>query len=120
MLSLARRRVSLGFEVLSLGFEVLSLGFDMLSLGFEVLSTPFAKFAHRSNLGGDIGGRVDVRWTTPYRIELSDEERSVLAERARSSNAPYRQVIGLESFSMLPRGWRARTSRVGLIAPGRL
>lgn len=34
-----------------------------------------------------------MRWTTPYRIELSEEERSVLTERARSSNAPYRQVI---------------------------
>jgi transposase len=36
---------------------------------------------------------VGVRWTTPYRIELSDDERSVLVERARSSNAPYRQVV---------------------------
>ena len=34
-----------------------------------------------------------MRWTTPYRIELSEDERSVLTERARSSNAPYRQVI---------------------------
>lgn len=34
-----------------------------------------------------------MRWTTPYRIELSEDERSALAERARSSNAPYRQVI---------------------------
>jgi transposase len=34
-----------------------------------------------------------VRWTTPYRIELSDDERSVLEQRARSSNAPYRQVV---------------------------
>jgi len=34
-----------------------------------------------------------VRWTTPYRIELSDDERSVIEQRARSSNAPYRQVI---------------------------
>lgn len=34
-----------------------------------------------------------MRWTTPYRIELSDEERSVIEQRARSSNAPYRQVI---------------------------
>jgi hypothetical protein len=38
-------------------------------------------------------GRAGVRWTTPYRIELSEDEQSVLAERARSSNAPYRQVI---------------------------
>lgn len=34
-----------------------------------------------------------MRWTTPYRIELSEAERLALAERARSSNAPYRQVI---------------------------
>ncbi len=34
-----------------------------------------------------------MRWMTPYRIELSEEERSALTERARSSNAPYRQVI---------------------------
>lgn len=34
-----------------------------------------------------------MRWTTPYQIELSDEERSVVEQRARSSNAPYRQVI---------------------------
>jgi len=34
-----------------------------------------------------------VRWTTPYRIELSDEERTVIAQRARSSNAPYRQMV---------------------------
>jgi len=34
-----------------------------------------------------------VRWTTPYRIELSDDERSVIEQRSRSSNAPYRQVI---------------------------
>jgi transposase len=34
-----------------------------------------------------------VRWTTPYRMELSDDERSVIEQRARSSNAPYRQVI---------------------------
>lgn len=38
-------------------------------------------------------GGWDVRWTTPYRVELSDDERAVLAERARSSNAPYRQVV---------------------------
>jgi transposase len=34
-----------------------------------------------------------VRWTTPYRIELSEAERSVIEQRARSSNAPYRQVV---------------------------
>ncbi len=34
-----------------------------------------------------------MRWTTPYRIELSEGERSVIEQRARSSNAPYRQVI---------------------------
>lgn len=38
-------------------------------------------------------GRVSVRWTTPYRIELSEDERLALRERARSSNAPYRQVV---------------------------
>lgn len=38
------------------------------------------------------GGR-GVRWATPYRIELSEDERSVLMERARSSNARYRQVV---------------------------
>jgi transposase len=36
---------------------------------------------------------VGVRWTTPYRIELSEHERSEIEQRARSSNAPYRQVI---------------------------
>ena len=40
-----------------------------------------------------VAGGCGVRWTTPFRIELSDDERGVLAERARSSNAPYRQVI---------------------------
>lgn len=34
-----------------------------------------------------------MRWTTPYRIELSDDERTVIEQRARSSNAPYRQVV---------------------------
>ena len=34
-----------------------------------------------------------MRWTTPYRIELSEEERSAIERRARSSNAPYREVI---------------------------
>ena len=38
-------------------------------------------------------GRVSVRWRTPYRIELSEDERLALRERARSSNAPYRQVV---------------------------
>jgi transposase len=36
---------------------------------------------------------VGVRWTTPYRIELSEDERTVIEQRARSSNAPYRQVV---------------------------
>jgi transposase len=31
--------------------------------------------------------------TTPYGIELSEAERSVVEQRARSSNAPYREVI---------------------------
>jgi transposase len=34
-----------------------------------------------------------VRWTTPNRIELSEEERLEIERRARSSNAPYRQVV---------------------------
>jgi transposase len=34
-----------------------------------------------------------VAWSTPYRIELADEERAVVEQRARSSNAPYRAVI---------------------------
>jgi hypothetical protein len=38
-------------------------------------------------------GEVGVRWTTPYRIELNESELSALTERARSSNAPYRQVV---------------------------
>lgn len=32
-------------------------------------------------------------WRTPYRIELSEGERAVVEQRARSSNAPYRVVI---------------------------
>jgi hypothetical protein len=34
-----------------------------------------------------------VAWSTPYRIELADEERVVVEQRARSSNAPFRAVI---------------------------
>jgi hypothetical protein len=34
-----------------------------------------------------------VRWKTPFRIELSEQERAVIERCARSSNAPYRQVI---------------------------
>jgi transposase len=34
-----------------------------------------------------------VAWSTPYRIELADEERFVVEQRARSSNAPFRTVI---------------------------
>ena len=34
-----------------------------------------------------------MRWASPYRIELSEEERSVVEQRARSSKAPYREVI---------------------------
>ena len=34
-----------------------------------------------------------MRWRTAYRIELSEEERRVIQQRARSSNAPYRQVV---------------------------
>ena len=32
-------------------------------------------------------------WKSPYPIELSEEEREVVERRARSSNAPYRQVM---------------------------
>lgn len=32
-------------------------------------------------------------WSTPYRIELADDERVVIEQRARSSNAPFRAVI---------------------------
>ena len=32
-------------------------------------------------------------WSTPYPIELAEEERAVVAQRARSSNASFRAVI---------------------------
>lgn len=32
-------------------------------------------------------------WKSPYPIELSDEEGAVIERRARSSNAPFRQVM---------------------------
>ena len=32
-------------------------------------------------------------WSTPYLVELTDEERAVVEQRARSSNAPFRAVI---------------------------
>jgi transposase len=34
-----------------------------------------------------------VTWSTPYRIELAENERVVVEQRARSSNAPFRVVI---------------------------
>ena len=34
-----------------------------------------------------------MAWKSPYRIELSEQERAVIERRARSSNAPYRQVM---------------------------
>lgn len=34
-----------------------------------------------------------MAWSTPYRIELADDERAVIEQRARSSNAPFRAVI---------------------------
>lgn len=34
-----------------------------------------------------------MAWSTPYRIELAEEERAVVEQRARSSNAPFRVVI---------------------------
>jgi transcriptional antiterminator len=34
-----------------------------------------------------------MRWVSPYRIELTDDERSVLRRHGRSLTAPYRVVI---------------------------
>lgn len=34
-----------------------------------------------------------MAWSTPYRIELAEDERAVVEQRARSSNAPFRVVI---------------------------
>ena len=34
-----------------------------------------------------------MAWKSPYPIELSEEERGVIERRARSSNAPFRQVM---------------------------
>lgn len=34
-----------------------------------------------------------MAWKSPYPIELNEEERAVIERRARSSNAPYRQVM---------------------------
>ena len=34
-----------------------------------------------------------MAWSTPYAIELTEEERAVVEQRARSSNAPFRAVI---------------------------
>ena len=34
-----------------------------------------------------------MAWSTPYRIELAGDERAVIEQRARSSNAPFRAVI---------------------------
>ncbi len=34
-----------------------------------------------------------MAWSTPYVIELADDERAVVEQRARSSNAPFRAVI---------------------------
>jgi len=34
-----------------------------------------------------------MRWASPYGIELSDEERSILTRYARSLTAPYRVVM---------------------------
>ena len=34
-----------------------------------------------------------MTWSTPYRIELAENERVVVEQRARSSNAPFRVVI---------------------------
>jgi hypothetical protein len=40
-----------------------------------------------------MGWEGNVGWVSPSRIELDEEERSVLEQRARSSNAPYRDVV---------------------------
>lgn len=34
-----------------------------------------------------------MAWKSPYPIELNEEELAVIARGARSSNAPYRQVM---------------------------
>lgn len=60
-----------------------------------------------------------MRWTTPYRIELSDEERSVLTERARSSNAPYRQVVRARIVLYAADGIESATIALALIARDR-
>lgn len=43
-------------------------------------------------------------WKSPYPIELSAEERSLIERRARSSNAPFRQVMRARVILYLANG----------------
>lgn len=43
-------------------------------------------------------------WKSPYPIELSDDEREVVERRARSSNAPFRQVMRARVILYLSQG----------------
>jgi hypothetical protein len=47
---------------------------------------------------------VGVAWKSPYPIELSEEERAVIEQRARSSNAPFRQVMRARIVRYLAEG----------------
>lgn len=46
-----------------------------------------------------------MAWKSPYSIELSEEERAVIERWARSSNAPYRQVMRARIVLYLAEGW---------------
>jgi len=43
-------------------------------------------------------------WKSPYPIELSEEERRLIERRARSSNAPFRQVMRARVIRYLANG----------------
>ena len=43
-------------------------------------------------------------WKSPYPIELSEEERRLIEVRARSSNAPFRQVMRARVILYLANG----------------
>ena len=43
-------------------------------------------------------------WKSPYPIELSEEERRLIELRARSSNAPFRQVMRARVILYLANG----------------
>jgi hypothetical protein len=43
-------------------------------------------------------------WKSPYPIELSEEERRLIGRRARSSNAPFRQVMRARVILYLANG----------------